>query len=169
MTTLSPFGERSLTLVAADFDDRDAALAAASSLQGDEVSVIAPGDPLAARKLEPDQRGIWRTLIRSHLILGAGGALIGVTVALALIAGWAAAASSPLYTLVFGVVMGAFLGMIAAGVLTLRPDHARVIRRVHAALRRGRWAVVVRPLDGLHARSAYAALQAAGAHPMRSF
>lgn len=169
MTTLSPFGERSLTLVAADFDDRASALAAASTLPDEEVSVIAPGDPLVASKLEPDQRGIWRTMIRSHLILGVAGALVGLAASWALTANWAAAAGSPGFTALFAGVMGAFAGMIIAGALTLRPDHGLVIRRVHAALRRGRWAVVVRPLDAAHTQATLSALRAAGAHPMRSF
>lgn len=169
MTTLSPFGERSLTLVAADFDDRASALAAASTLPDEEVAVIAPGDPQVARKLEPDQRGIWWTMIRSHLILGTGGLLLGLAAAWVLTTTWAAAASSPGFTALFAAVMGAFMGMMIAGALTLRPDHGLVIRHVRTALRRGRWAVVVHPVDGLQTRAALSALRAAGAEPMRSF
>jgi hypothetical protein len=75
---LSLFGERSLTVAAAAVDDRRQAESATDNLcrQIDKiatVAVVSPGDTEVARKMEPEQRGIWRTLVRSHLILGAGG------------------------------------------------------------------------------------------------
>lgn len=172
--TLSPFGEQSLTLVAASFDDRVAAEQAASNLKADpaldgEVAVIAPGDPLVSRKMEPEQRGIWHTLVRSHVLLGAVGAVLGLAMALALIfAGWPAAADSPAFAILFLIVMGVFFGMMAGGLITLRPDHGFVIRRIRDALSKGRWAVVVRPLNESCAKTAFAKLQHAGAAPLRS-
>ena len=85
MNPLSLFGERSLTLVAASFDSHGAAERAAYALKQStgldgEVAVIDPGDPLARRKLEPEQRGLWTTLLRSHLILGVAGVAVGVGV-----------------------------------------------------------------------------------------
>ncbi|HSC87238.1 MAG TPA: hypothetical protein VLC09_08215, partial [Polyangiaceae bacterium] len=133
MTLLNPFGERSLTVVAASFPDRRQAENAASALlqetpalQG-EVAVIRPGDPLVDRKLEPENQGIWHTLIRSHLLFGIAGGLVGIVAALVVIAAWPAAALSPFYTTLFVGVFGAFLGMIFAGLLTLRPDHGYVV------------------------------------------
>ena len=71
------------------------------------------------------------TLVRSHAILGCVGLLVGLGVGMAaIVLPWPAAASSPVFTLLFAAIIGAFLGMIAAGLLTLRPDHGLVIRRV---------------------------------------
>jgi hypothetical protein len=174
MTTLSPFGEQSLTVVAAAFDDRRSAQAVASELEHEpalegEVAVIRPGDPLTARKLEPEQAGIWRTALRSHLIFGIAGALAGVTLSAVLVASWPAATLSPGYTLMAVTMFSTFFGMMFAGLLTLRPDHDRVITAVRRALRAGRWAVVVRPLDEARARMAMSRLRGLGATPVRSF
>jgi hypothetical protein len=176
MTLLSPFGERSLTVVAASFDDQRAAESAASellketpALQG-EVAIIRPGDPLVDRKLEPENQGIWLTLIRSHVLFGTVGALMGMSAALIAIAvPWPAAALSPGYATLFSGVFGAFFGMILAGLLTLRPDHGYVIRKVHAFSGRGRWSVVARPLNEDCSRAAYASLLHSGFGAVRSF
>ncbi|WP_157272025.1 hypothetical protein [Azohydromonas aeria] len=169
---LSPFGEHSLTLVAAVFDDPDEAEQVAATLRHDaglHTAVIHPGDDRATRKLEPEQRGIWRTLLRSHALFIPAGALVGVVVALGLIfAGWPAALESPFFAMLFLAMMGAFFGGMLAGLLTLRPDHGVVIRRVRTALARGGHAVVVHPMNELRARAAMATLQRAGAVPVRS-
>lgn len=171
----SLFGERSLTLVAASFSDRRRAREAADALCRDsqldgEVTVVGPGDPMRARKFEPEQNGIWCTLLRAHLFLGIVGAVAGVLATGAVLAtGWAAALHSPGYLLLFLTVMGAFAGMMAGGLLTLRPDHGFVIRAMRDSLRQRQWAVVVRPLNRLQVEAAVSGLQRAGARPMRSF
>jgi hypothetical protein len=168
----SPFGEHSLTLVAGVFEDPASAEQVANELRHDpglHTTVIHPGDDLAARKLEPEQRGIWRTLLRSHALFMPAGAVAGALVALALTAaGWPAVLDSPFFAMLFLGMMGAFFGGMVAGLLTLRPDHGVVIRQVRAALARGGHAVVVHPLNEMRARTAMAALQRAGVVPVRS-
>ena len=169
---LTPFGEHSLTLVAGVFEDPVRAEQVAESLRHDpglHTTVLHPGDEQAVRKLEPEQRGIWRTLLRSHALFMPAGALLGLVVAWLLVAaGWPAAADSPFFTMLFLGLMGTFFGGMLAGLLTLRPDHAVVIRRVRTALARGRHAVVVHPMNEMRARAAMSALQRAGVMPMRS-
>lgn len=164
--------ERSPTLIAAEFAHREAALRAAQSLGGTtapaDVMLISPGDEAAARKLEPEQRNIWRTMLRGHAVLMAAGAVLGLLLALVAAGVWEAAARSPGYTVLFGCVMGLFVGGMAGGLLTLRPDRSWVIRRVRAAQKKGRWAVVVHPRDEQQAKAALRALEAVGAQPMRS-
>jgi hypothetical protein len=174
MNSLSPFGERSLTVVAASFEDREGAERAATVLVRDtpelrgEVAVIPPGDPLLDRKLEPENRGIWRTLVRSHVLFAGVGLAVGVAVAWLAIAIWPAAALSPAYTLLFATVVGAFAGMISAGQLTVRPDHGYVIDKVHEFVRAGRWAVVARPLNEACSKAAYAKLLSLDGGAVRS-
>ena len=169
------FGERSTTIVAAEFVDRGAAEQAAAALAEDEglrgeVTVIGPDDPRVARRLEPEQRGIWHTMVRSHLLLGTAGAALGaIGAALLIVWPWPAAVASPWLTTLVLVVFGAFAGMLVAGLLSLRPDHGRVIRAVHEALARRHWAVVVRPLTAARAAFAVDRLRAGGAAPLRSF
>lgn len=170
----SIFGERSLTLVAATFDDQRGAESAADELRQQidrigTVAVVSPDDTQLARKMEPEQAGIWRTLLRSHLIIGVGGALVGLLLALGLVlAPWPAAASSPGFTALFAATVGGFLGMMAAGLVTLRPDHGAVIRSMRAKLKVGQWGVVARPKDEASAERAYVALDNAGGAPFRS-
>lgn len=168
-------GERSFTLLAAVFRDRPTAERAALSVlnAGDapqQVSVVSPGDRYLTRRLEPDPAGIWRTAVRSHGVLGAAGLLLGALGGLAMVAGnVAGAAQSPAQALVFGGVLGLFGGLIAGGLVTLRPDHARVIARVRGALARRRHAVVVRPVGRAQTLAALHVLRAAGGKPVRSF
>ena len=174
MPVLNLFGERSLTLVGAEFPDLASASAAARALEADamvegEVAVVGPGDPRAAARFEPEPAGILGTALRSHAILGVAGALTGLVGAAYAVGSWQAAASSPGLTAVFMGVMGTFFGMIVAGLITLRPDHALIIARLRRALARGRWAVVVRPFSERIAHRAMVTLRSAGANPVRSF
>lgn len=173
MTQLnSPFGEKSRTLVAGVFDTAHAAERLAAQLRyepGLHTVVVHPDDAKIARKLEPEERGIWRTLLRSHAIFMPVGALIGAAIAFGLIHGqWPGAASSPVLATLFLSMMGAFFGGFTAGLLTLRPDHGIVIREVRSALGRGRHAVIVHPLSELRARAAVTAIERAGAAALRS-
>jgi hypothetical protein len=134
-----------------------------------DVAVICPGDPAVEFKLEPDDDGICRTLIRSHLLFGVSGSAAGVATALALVlAPWPAAAASPGFTMFFAAVMGTFFGMLVAGLITLRPDHGIVVGQLRSALHRGRWAVVAHPMSEAHARAALAAFRAEDGIVLRS-
>jgi hypothetical protein len=160
-SSLSPFGEHSLTLVAGVFEDEQSAERVAASLR--------QGPGLHTTVLHPGDRRIWRTLWRSHALFMPAGALLGAAVALALAAaGLPAVASSPYFAMGFLAMMGLFFGGLLAGLLTLRPDHVVVIRRVRAALSRGAHAVVVHPMNEMRAQAAVAALRRAGAQPLRS-
>lgn len=167
------FGEKSTTLVAADFRSSESAENAAEHVRHEltrgTVNVVPPNDPDLARKMEPEQAGIWRTMIRSHLVFGVAGLLLGLGVAAALLAsGAAAAVASPTMTLIFLGMFGAFVGMLVGGLVTLRPDHARVITQVREATRHGRWAVVAHPRSEQEAQAASRVLTGAGGDVIRS-
>lgn len=169
------FGERSLTKVAAVFDNRNSAEHAAEDLKHagvidpSQVNLVGPGDmtgPVVAplsRKLEPEPGGIWHTLIRAHVFMGTLGAALGVLLYIALaLSGHDAILSTPFMSLWPLVFLGTVLGLMVGGLLTLRPDHYRVIALVRKAVAAGRWAVVTHPathrqiefvMDELHSRS----------------
>ena len=143
-------GEVSNSKVAAVFTDasvaRDVAarLRSALKLSEGQVQVITPADREPGRKLEPEGRGIFRTIVRSHVRLGAlgavaGAALFGVLWArgIPLISNSATMAAGVLVA--FGTVAGLMLG----GLVSLRPDHDLYIIKVREALADGRSAVVV--------------------------
>ena len=75
--------ELSNSKVAAIFADpasaRETAARLRQALQLEEaqVQLISPGDPRPGRKLEPESRGIFRTMMRAHLRLGLMGAAAG--------------------------------------------------------------------------------------------
>jgi hypothetical protein len=168
------FGERSLTLVAATFRDRGSAVRATQELRRLSerklgIFLIGPHDPDLGRKMEPESRGIWHSLLRSHAWLGAAGAVAGIVAAGLLYAGgWPAALASPHPMLAVGAVYGFFAGLVAAGLLTLRPDRARVIVQVRQASDDGHWSVVSHPVSAQEARLARETLASGGGQVMRS-
>lgn len=153
------FGERSLTKVAALFASKSLAEDVAqqvketAGLDDPQVYLVGPPDgaavnsPAFSRKLEPEQAGIWRTLIRAHVVAGTAGVVIGILVYLGfLLADSAAVKSTPGMSLVAMVFFGGVAGLLLGGLLTARPDHARVITTVRRAIRKGGWAVVIHPV-----------------------
>ena len=88
------FGERSLTKVAAVFPARAQAeqaarrLTLASGFDEQQVAVLAPRDgtwrraDVLASKMEPEERGIWSTIIRAHVLTGFIGFLAGAALCL---------------------------------------------------------------------------------------
>lgn len=173
MDTFSLIGERSSTLIAGSFTSAWEAHAMAGSMRRDPhmkglVSVLGPNDPQVDRKLEPETRGIWRTLVRSHVVCGALGLATGVVSAVVLMALWPAASASPWFAVLFIGSMGLFVGLLLGGLVTLRPDHGWVADRVRSWLHQGRIALVVHPVDEAAARLAFEQLSSAGASPVRS-
>lgn len=153
------FGERSLTKVAGVFMSRDGAedaaqhLKQAAALADGQLFLVGPSDggtfssPAFSSKLEPEQAGIWRTLVRAHLVAGTAGVALGVLLYLGfVVAGSAAVTSTPAMGMVVFVFFGGVFGLLVGGLLTLRPDHYRVISAVRRAIGKGRWAVVIHPV-----------------------
>lgn len=153
------FGERSLTKVAALFASKGQAesvareVKRAAHLDDPQVYLLGPSDdsavpsPAFSRKLEPEQAGIWRTLIRAHIVMGVVGGAIGVLIWVGLLAaGNVAVKSTPGMSLFGFVAFAGAIGLLVGGVLTVRPDHSLVITTVRRAIRQGRWALVVHPL-----------------------
>jgi len=176
------FGERSVTKVAGLFASRAAADLAASGLVGGsglsaaQVNVLGPTDgaisrdSVLGRAMEPEQRGIWLTVIRAHLALGALGLLAGALLYSALmLSDNPALRSTPGMGFVALSGLGAACGLILGGVLSLRPDHARLIARVRRGLRSGNWAVVAHPVDPVQTHAAVSLLAGSSLKVMRSF
>ncbi|GGK03887.1 riboflavin biosynthesis protein RibA [Luteimonas terricola] len=147
-------GEVSNSKLAAVFDsgaaarDAAAALVAAVGLQPAQVKVIAPGEPDANIKLEPEGGGIWRTIVIAHVRLGILGAVLGVVAfGIMMWMGVPFVARSPvaagLVTIFFGAVGGLFLG----GLVSIRPDHDRYVQATHDAMDARRTTVVVHALS----------------------
>ncbi len=156
-------GELSDSKVAAVFPDQAAARRAAEavieslSLKSAQVQVIAPGEPGAGRKLEPESHGIWRTIMIAHARLGIVGAVLGLVVFAAMYAiGIGFIVSSPVAAALVLLSFGAMAGLMLGGLIALRPDHDRYVQATRDAMEAGNTTVVV------HAFSAEQRDEAAG-------
>ncbi|HSC79606.1 MAG TPA: riboflavin biosynthesis protein RibA, partial [Chitinolyticbacter sp.] len=141
----------------------------ATGVQEDQVQLVGPGDGQFGRKLEPESRGIARTAVRAHLTLAFVGALIGVTVFVALFfSGERAVVSSPLAAAAMLGALGLVFGLLAGGLITARPDHLAVVAPVRKAVRAGRWAVVVHPVSPRQTDEALRVLRGASHEVVRT-
>ena len=61
--------------------------------------------------------------------------------------------------------VGTAFGLIAGGLLTLRPDHVQLISAVRTALANNRWALVLHPFNAAQVQSARDLLTARGYGP----
>lgn len=159
-------GESSSHKLAAIFASEPAAREAAVKvvdavgLDNDQVEVVNPGDDEPGRKLEPESRGIWHTLIRAHLWLGLAGAAIGAILYFLL---WAAGVAAVVDNTAWAagmLILGFFVGgLLLGGLVTARPDHVPYIRAAASALRDGKSVVVVHARDLEQLRQAKAELE----------
>ncbi len=175
------FGEKSLSKVTALFDDQASAEAMGArvlrlpGMQPSQVRLLSQADlkthraDLFGRKMEPEQRGILQTMLRAHLVGGfAGGTLGVVAYAYLMSTGQPIMASSPLLAFIAIVGFSITFGLLLGGLVTIRPDHVRVITQVRAALRAGRWAVVVHPTDSHQTQLARELLQEGSVQVLRT-
>ena len=120
-------GEVSNSKVAGIFASESAARAEAArvratlQLSDAQVQVVTPADPRPGHKLEPESHGIFRTMIRAHVVLGLLGAIAGAmafgvmwTMAIPFIVNSAVMAAAVL------VGFGAVAGLMFGGLVTLR-------------------------------------------------
>jgi len=169
------FGETATTKIGAIFQSEQTALDAAASikadagLQPDQVRIVHPFEGGYDRKLEPEVRGVARTAVRSHLILGAAGLLVGLAAcAVLFMAGVAAIVSSPMFSLGAFLFFGAIGGLLLGGLVTARPDHQWVIQRVQDAAKTGQWALVIHPRNPTQCDAVLRVLSELDVAPIRS-
>lgn len=163
-------GEVSNSKLAAVFDstaaarDAAAALLSEAGLQPQQVKVITPDEPDANIKLEPEGKGIWRTILVAHVRLGIVGAILGAIAFGAMMwAGLPFVTRSPvaagLVTIFFATVGGLLLG----GLVSIRPDHDRYVHATRDAMEARRTTVVVHALSKDEQQRASELLSARGA------
>lgn len=143
-------GELSNSKVAAVFPREAAARAAAQAvaaaldLDAAQVQVITPSEPHPGRKLEPESRGIWRTIVVAHVRLGIVGAVVGVVAFAVLYAlGLPFITASPVAAALILLGFGAVAGLMLGGLVSLRPDHDRYVEATRDAMEAGNTTVVV--------------------------
>ncbi len=136
--------------IGAIFDDESQAKSALESLREleglkqDQVFLVRPGDRHPGWELEPEDKGIWRTMLRSHLKLGLLGAALGLALYLVLMGlGVSFVAFNPVFSGAALIGVCTLFGLMWGGLVTLRPDHAPYIVAAQKALREGKFVVAV--------------------------
>lgn len=175
MTMQALFGEKATTKLAAFFDTQDAleqvseTLRSTSGLQNPQLWVVRPHAADFDRRLEPETQGVARTAVRSHLILGAAGLILGVLLwGLLYAMDIPAIVASPYYSGGAIVAFSTVAGLLLGGLITARPDHQIVIQSVDTATKEGRWSLIVHPRDEQQCQSALAVFEAAHVKTVRS-
>lgn len=168
-------GEVSDSKVAAIFDSESSArscarkLRRALRLRPSQVQVITHHDRHPGRKMEPEGRGILRTIVTAHAKLGVAGMALGAVVFSLLYAiGLQLVTSSPGFAAALIIGYGGVLGLMAGGLVSLRPDHDPYIEKVRDALAEGRSAVVVHAFNANQRDAAQDGLDKAGGDTIRT-
>lgn len=166
------FSEKSLTKVAgfynSQFEAENAAKVILSNSSMDRYRVrilhpyeaASPTGSIMGMKIEPESDNIFKSIIKSHIILGATGGLVGLIV-YAMLA-WSdnpSIISTPLQSLIALIGFGITFGLLLAGFLSLRPDHTRLIAKVREALEEGKYAIIVHPIDDSETQRAIEAVE----------
>lgn len=143
------FGERSLSKVAAVYESEAAAQGAARAverlphMQGRQVQIVRPSDRDWGRRVEPEGVGIWRTAVRAHVTCAGLGFAVGLLGFLVLwFAGVTAILSTPGMSLAAMLLFGTMFGLMAGGLVTIRPDDDAVVAPVREAVTHGRWSCI---------------------------
>lgn len=141
-------GENYSHKISAEFDDQRTAERAAESLERAgipraQIQIIRPNDPQMARKIEPEVKGIARSMVKAHVIFGLVGLAVGLAIAAVLVTvGPAITRSSPAMTIIALGFLGTALALLIAGAVALRPDHDYLIEKTRKATKTGHWTVV---------------------------
>ncbi len=163
-------GEVSNSKLAAVFDSGADARAAAAALlseaglQPQQVKVVGPDEPDANIKLEPEGRGIWRTIVVAHVKLGIVGAILGaIAFGIMMWAGLPFVTRSPVAAAAVTIAFATVGGLLLGGLVSIRPDHDRYVQATHDAMEARRTTVVVHALSKDEQQRASELLAARGA------
>lgn len=175
MSDIPVTGEVSNSKLAAVFDSEPLARAAATAvadevrLQAAQVKVITATDPDPGIRLEPEGRGIWRTIVLAHAWLGIAGVVVGLLAFAAMMwLGVPAIAASPWISFVVFVVFGGMAGLLLGGLVSLRPDHDPYVLATREAAAKGQATVIVHALSADQADRAARVLSGLGANVTRT-
>lgn len=109
-----------------------------------KINIIRPHDDDISKKLEPETGGVKRTIYKSHVVLGIVGIIVGLVLAavVQLIGPDFMSGRTPTIYAIFAMIFG-MLGLMLAGLISLRPDHDPVTTHVVEAVQEGKWALIL--------------------------
>ncbi|WP_404344162.1 hypothetical protein [Pseudoalteromonas mariniglutinosa] len=142
------------TNTAAIFNSEQQAQTALDALNNDtelmqeDIKLILPHDSNFDEKLEPEDKKIAKTLVRTHAVCAVIGIIAGTIIAsLLLLSGPIFLQQYTLTTYLSLSMLCAFIGVLVAGFISLRPDHDHLTNTVRTATRNGQWAIIVHTND----------------------
>ncbi|MBS8239530.1 hypothetical protein DYI22_03325 [Marinobacter lipolyticus] len=136
------------------------ALSGTAGLEGAQIKLLSPEDAHQERQIEPEAGGIWRTLVRAHIGLGLLGAVAGALLFFVLFAsGIEFIRQSAVMAAIVLTAIGGAIGLMAGGLVTLRPDHARYAQAAQSALKKGEYVLTVHARSGDQLKAAVAELE----------
>ena len=175
MTWQALFGERATTKIAGTFDRHEDATSTMDTLKGRvefkgmQLQLIAPHEKKFGAKLEPEVRGIARTAVRAHAVLGVVGLAAGILLWVILYSiGWNLVRSTPGLSIIPFLFFPTIAGLLLGGLITARPDQTAVITQVRDAVDQGKWALVVHPFSPRQCDEAEAIMKANAVEVWRS-
>ena len=175
MSDLPVTGEVSNSKLAAVFDSEASARAAldalvsGAGLQASQVKLVTPTEPHPNIKLQPEGKGIWRTVLMAHLWFGIGGVVAGgLAWAVLMWLGVTLIGRSAVMSAVAFVFIGAVAGLMLGGLVALRPDQDRYVQATQDAIAERRFTVVVHALSSDEADRAATVLSGLGAEVTRT-
>ncbi|MGM0769125.1 MAG: hypothetical protein ACQEV6_13965 [Pseudomonadota bacterium] len=159
-------GESADHKVAAVFSNETEAHRAVEALSGKaglddaQIKLLSPDDAHQERQIEPEAGGIWRTLVRAHVGLGLLGAIAGALLFFVLlVSGIEFIRQSAVMAAIVLTAIGGAIGLMAGGLVTLRPDHARYAQAAQSALKKGQYVLTVHARTGDQLKSVIAELE----------
>lgn len=146
------------------------ALSANTGLDDAQIKLVSPGDSHQERQIEPEGGSIWRTMIRAHIWLGLAGAIAGAILFVVLyFLGIEFIQQSAVTAGVVLTVIGGALGLMAGGLVALRPDHARYAQAAQSALKKGQHVLTVHAHSSDELKTVIAELEKHPARIVRTF
>ncbi|MBO1518589.1 hypothetical protein [Oceanisphaera pacifica] len=119
-----------------------------TNIPREQIKLVHPKDPQIARKLEPEVEGVRRTFVKSHLVFGGIGFIVGIIVATLLITiGPAITRSSPVFTYIAILFLFTLIPLLAAGLISFRPDQDPLINKTREAAQSAQWTLVAHCAD----------------------
>lgn len=171
------FGPKSLTKVVGIYHSAADVAAAAdkarrmSGMATDQILVLGPKDAqnshsaLFGPSLEAAaQQGFFITLVRAHFATGMAGGVAGLLLFAWLYSlGQPMLESNPLLAFIALVGAGITFGFLLGALISIRPDHVKLIAGVRRALAANCWALILQPANAEQTTAAKDLLAASGA------
>lgn len=149
MSTNVLSGEQSNTKIVAVFKTEAAAKACAQKIQEkgldpNQFEIVAPNEKNYSDKLEPEDQGVKRTAIRSHILFGIIGLIVGAVLwGILYYLDFALIKSAPIISLIAFLFVAVSGGLMFGGFITMRLDHQVVIQTVDTAIHENHWALIM--------------------------